>query len=72
MQKGGLTPDLFSFVPIQIMDALLDSVIKTGDIVKQPFGTPHAFGISEIPTLTWLPEIGKHLSHSWVDKGPSR
>jgi hypothetical protein len=57
---------IFPFVPIQILDACLHAFTRT--LVSVPhFQAPVSVLVKPVTTETWLPLIGKFLSHSWID-----
>ncbi len=66
LREGGLVPDHFPIVPLQVMDACLRSVLRT-----QPFETPLlAAPTASLPApsvSTWFPRIQMALPHSWID-----
>jgi hypothetical protein len=66
LRVGGLTPDLFPCVPLQIMDACLREVLEPS-VFTSPLA-PKDYVITSLVEgpSEWLPGIGRFLPHSWI------
>jgi hypothetical protein len=66
LRTGGLSITDFPCVPMQVMDGCLKSLltVRTG---VSPLDTPALRSAVTTPaTRTWLPEVQRWLSHSWI------
>ncbi len=58
---------MFPIVPLQVLTGCLDVLGATNSWVLQPLATPSRRLLAPVPLSTWLPDIDKQLSHSWID-----
>jgi hypothetical protein len=68
LRLGGLTTNMFPFVPVQVVAGCLDSLGNSSGRLVQPLSTPGPQVLAPIPTGTWLKSIGKRLDHAWIDQ----
>jgi hypothetical protein len=65
-RKANQEHNSFRFVPVQIMDGILRSLVSEAPPTT-PLQTPIPKGASRGSNRSWLPSIQKFLPHSWID-----
>ena len=68
LRQGGLTTNMFPFLPVQVLAGCLDSLGDCSGRLVQPLATPGPQVLAPLPKPTWLKSIGKSLDHAWIDQ----